>query len=226
MARAGQLPRFRVPLREGREPRGPLPAGGSARAGPILMAGWAATARLPAAGPQAAVPPRRLPAPSAGTARWPALRPPLSPPPPARPGCRRPGDPRPAWQQRVGQPGRSRFPLARSPMPARRATPARRAMLIRQPAPDHAVRITAHCTGSTGSPGKAVKNSLARRVSAASSRRPLRWPLRFAFMTSPVGVRVVVELADLDVIEHREGVVGQHGERAVQRDQVGRDRAA
>jgi hypothetical protein len=45
-----------------------------------------------------------------------------------------------------------------------------------------------------------------------------------AFRGSGVLERILMILADVDLIEHTERVVGEHGERAVERDQVGRDR--
>ena len=110
----GRPPGFRVP-RGGRERPGSPPAGRSARAGPILIAGRGVRALPPAAGPRAMGPLRGLPAPSAGTARWPGLQQPLWPPPPARPGCRRRSGPRPGRPGKAAQPGRPRLPPGHPP---------------------------------------------------------------------------------------------------------------
>src|SRR3954451_14950429 len=61
--------------------------------------------------------------------------------------------------------------------------------------------------------------SFANRISQAMSGKP-------DAPVSSIGVAVGMVLAEFDVLQHRHGVVGQHRERAVQRDQIGRDRLA
>ena len=188
----------------------------------------------------AAVPPRRLAAPSAGTARWPEPRPPLSPPPPVRPGCRQAGRPAggPAREgglagpvrlsagpfPRAGPPG-SAGPPATAGSPGNAGAPAAPGRRVPRAAGYHRAaghrRAAGHHRVARVAP---VKNSLARRVSAASSRRPSRCPLPFAFISSPVCVRVLMELVHSDVVEHGERVVGEDGQGRVEGDQVGRDR--
>ena len=75
--------------------------------------------------------------------------------------------------------------------------------------------VASGTTGSSGpsaggapEPGTNRKNSLARRVSSATS------------IGDSLAVMVI---ADVDSLEDRDGVVGEGGGRAVQRDQVGRD---
>lgn len=65
--------------------------------------------------------------------------------------------------------------------------------------------------GSDGAAGASSRRniSLARRVNCSTSKGP-----------PPVGSLVLMVLADFDTLEDRERVVGEDGERAVERDEV------
>jgi len=71
--------------------------------------------------------------------------------------------------------------------------------------------------GSARSPGKAAKNSPASLAKTPTSR---------GLCTSLVGVWILMELANLNIFQHSQRIVRLHHQRAIQADQVRRNRAA
>jgi hypothetical protein len=65
--------------------------------------------------------------------------------------------------------------------------------------------------GGVGGPGTAAKSSLAQRLNVAASGNPrLGDSGTSPSAVSPVGVGIVMILADFDVIEETNGIIGQH----------------
>ena len=64
------------------------------------------------------------------------------------------------------------------------------------------------------------KNSLAHRANVAASGSPSGASELSAATPSLVGVGVVMELADLDIIQQADGIIREHGQRAIQGNQI------